>query len=246
MRTVAQLISDRHDAWPQVLAWVEQAVRSVDVLPIDPASRGESTLFALQVTTRSLMGAIALRSGGIVVDNGWIRILGAGHERIGGGLREWNALDGNEPLDPPLVDALIVAYDALGGFFALNGGAWPGTLGQVHYFPPDTHERQATELTYSGFLDFVFAGDLDAFYAGLRWPGWREEVGNLGPDEAMSIYPFLGFEQAPIGSRSRKPVLARGLWNLYRSMDQQLRGLPDGSAVRVQLTDMPASDINER
>ena len=68
-RTVGQLINDQDDAWPRVLEWVASAVRPVEVLPVAP-SVGEATLFALQVTTRSPMGAIALRSGGVLVTTG--------------------------------------------------------------------------------------------------------------------------------------------------------------------------------
>src|SRR5262245_22107543 len=63
-RTVDQLIDDQDDAWPVVLGWVASAVRPVEILPAE-AAKGEATLFALQVTTRSPMGAIALRAAGI-------------------------------------------------------------------------------------------------------------------------------------------------------------------------------------
>src|SRR6266550_5764821 len=159
-RTVGQLINGEDDAWPLILDLVATAVRTVEILPVE-SSRGEATLFATQITTRSPMGAIALRSAGILVDHGWLRILGAGGDRIGDGLREWNALDGRAVLDPPLVGALMIGYDALGGFFALNGGAWPGEPGLVHYFAPDTYNRQDFDVGYSGFLEFATTGDLD-------------------------------------------------------------------------------------
>src|SRR5919109_2237278 len=75
-RTVGQLINEDDDAWPTVLEWVAQAARPVEVLPTEPAA-GEATLFALRATTRSPMDAIALRCGGILVDHGSQRILGA-------------------------------------------------------------------------------------------------------------------------------------------------------------------------
>ena len=241
-RTVGQLINADEDAWPTILEWIAQAMRPVETLPTE-ASLGEAALFALQVTTRSPMGAIALRSGEILVDHGWLRILGAGNERIGGGLREWNGLDGREPLNPPLPGALVVAYDAIGGFFALNGGAWEGDPGRVHYFPPDTYEREPLDRTSQDSLEFAFSDALDGFYADLRWPAWESEVAALGPDQAISIYPFLGFKGEPIATRSRRPVPARELWGLYRSLGEQLRGLPDGATVQVRLGD-PESDAH--
>ena len=230
-RTAGDLIAHQGDAWTEIVEWVGAAVRPVDIVEVVPA-RGEATLVALQVTTRSPMGAIALRSGRIVVDRGWLRILGAGSDRFGGGLREWNGLDGKPPLDPPLRDAMIVAYDAVGGFYALNGGAWEGSPGGVHYFPPDTYEWQPLELTYSALLRFVFSGDLDAFYAQLRWTGWEAEVAELGADEAISIYPPPGFGNEPLEARARRPVPARELWAFYRSVGEQVRDLPEGAAVQ--------------
>ena len=192
---------------------------------------------ALQVTTRSPLGAIALNAGCILVDDGWLRILGAGDEHVRGGLREWNALDGHSVLDPPLRGALIVAYDALGGFFALNGDAWPGPVGNVHFLSQDTFEREPMDVTYTGFLEFALGGDLGDFYRDLRWPGWQREVAALGPGEAISVYPPLVFESDPIGSRSRRPVPARELWTLHHALGDQLRGLPDGATVRLRVVD---------
>ena len=232
-RTVGQLISADEDAWPQVLEWVAAGTRPVEVLGVED-SLGEATLFALQVTTRSPMGAIALRSGGVLVDHGWLRILGAGHRRIGGGLREWNGLDGRPPVDPPPTGGMIVAYDAVGGFFALNDGTWDGEPGGMHYFAPDTYEREPLDLTYTGFLRFAFAEDLGQFYGHLRWAGWEDETAALGPDEAISMYPFLGFDTAPLESRTRRPVPARELWGLIRSMAAQVKELPPGAQVRVR------------
>jgi hypothetical protein len=36
------------------------------------------------------MGAIIYETGGLLVDNGWIRILGSGHKKLDRNLPEWN------------------------------------------------------------------------------------------------------------------------------------------------------------
>lgn len=234
-RTVGQLINAEDDAWPVVLDCVAGAVPPVEVLPVEP-SRGEAALLALQVTTRSPMGAIALRSAGLLVDHGWLRILGAGGDRIGEGLREWNELDGSPALDPPLHQAMIVAYDALGGFFALNGGAWSGEPGRVHYFAPDTYDRQESDVGYSDFLQFAMSENLAGFYRDQRWPGWEEEVATLGPDQVISVYPFLGFEDTPLAARTRRPVPAREAWTFHWTMSEQIRDVPTGAPVRIEFT----------
>jgi hypothetical protein len=235
-RTVGQLIDAEEDAWPDVTNWVRDSIRPAEVLTADPAA-GEATLFALQITTRSPMGAIALRAGGVLVDGGWLRILGAGHARVGGGLREWNGLDGNAPVDSPLAGALIVAYDVVGGFFAINGGAWDGPTGAVRYFGPDTRDWQALDLTYTALLRFALLGDLAAFYANLRWPGWEADLATVGPDEAFSFYPWLGFEAESIATRSRRVIPARELWSFNHWLREQVKGLPSGAQVRVTIDD---------
>jgi hypothetical protein len=236
MRSLDDLISPSDDAWPFVLGLIAAAGSRAEIVPCARRA-GEATLSALQVTTRSPMGAIAFNAGRIRLDAGWLRILGAGGDGVGGGLREWNALDGTPALDPPLDGALIVAYDVLGGFFAVNGGAWPGELGIVHYLAQDTFDRMPLDLTYTSFLEFAMAPSLDAFYGDLRWPGWQDEVAALGGDEAVSVYPPLGFESTPIESRSRRPVPARELWGLHHTLGDQFRDLPDGTTVEFRTVD---------
>ena len=48
--------------------------------------------------------------------------------------------------------------------------------------------------------------DLDKFYEGLRWSGWRREVEGLSGDKGISVYPFLFTKGESIGKRSRRPV----------------------------------------
>ena len=79
------------------------------------------------------MGSIALETGGLLIDHGWIRILGAGAEAMNSTLASWNGLEATREI-APIDDALVVANDAVGGLFALNGGAFDGEPGSVFYF----------------------------------------------------------------------------------------------------------------
>jgi hypothetical protein len=49
----------------------------VTILPV-AADAGRDCLYRLQVSTRSRLGALALHTGGLVVDDGWLRVLGGG------------------------------------------------------------------------------------------------------------------------------------------------------------------------
>jgi hypothetical protein len=235
-RSLADLTDATNDAWPLVEDCVGAAVCPVEILPGEQAA-GESTLLALQITTHSVLGTVALHTGGILVDHGWLRILGSGHPRVGGGLRDWNASLGGVALEPPLGQATIVAYDAVGGFYALNGGKWPGDSGAMYYFAPDTRRWEAMDIVYSWFVSWAMSKRLLDFYESLRWPGWEAEVEALGPDEAISVAPPLGFQPSPgstlpIGERSRRAVLVRELWSLGNGIGQQIAGPADGETAR--------------
>lgn len=185
------------------------------------------------------MGAIAFHSGGLLVDHGWLRVLGAGHPRIGGGLIEWNAGLGGRPLEPALEAALPVAYDAVGGFFAINAGRWDGEPGAIHYLAPDTGGWEDLGLGYSGLLAWAFSEQRDRFYSEREWPGWEAEVSALGADEALTFYPPLGFEGPPLSERQRRAVPARELWTLAHEIARQLGDVPGGASVSIRVQDRP-------
>ncbi|MGC4088919.1 MAG: DUF2625 family protein [Polyangiaceae bacterium] len=184
MRTLEELVDDREPAWPLVLEWLEAATNAVEVLPVDRA-RADAALQRLQVTTRSPMGAIVHQSGGLLVDHGWLRILGSASRRLPRSLPDWNsALVATAPGSPP--PFLLVADDVIGGFFAIDGGSLTQAPGKVHYFAPDSLDWQDLDVSYSDFIVFALSGDLEKFYDGFRWPGWRDEVAAMAGDSAFS------------------------------------------------------------
>ena len=241
MRTLDELLNKTDPAWPLLNASIAKAARPVEILPRSTAA-SEATLTALQVTTRSVLGAFAYETGGILIDHGWIRLLGSGHDRIGGGLREWNSSLGGDPLDPPLEDALVVGYDAIGGLFAINGGHWETDLGTMHYFAPSSFDWESMDFGHATFVDWVLSERVDLFYADERWASWEGEVSALGPDQVISIWPPVGV-QGPhgsaiaIGDRSRSPVSAREQWSFLNDLGRQLAQLPEDTEFRVTFTD---------
>src|SRR5690606_12025169 len=105
------------------------------VLPCDTLKAKEA-LYKTQVTTRSPMGAIIYSSGGLLVDGGWIRILGSGNIKLNRTIPDWNkGKSFKEFGEPPTF--LLVADDAAGGFFAINGGGLGKDAGKVYYLSPD-------------------------------------------------------------------------------------------------------------
>lgn len=213
MRILEELIDRAEPAILLVREWIAEATNAVEVLPCDPAL-GEKNLLALQVTTRSPLGAIAHETGGLLVDQGWLRILGAGCSRLPRGLADWNGLVG-DPAILRLDGAMLVGDDAVGGFFALNGGGLEGPRGNVFYLAPDTLAWEDLDRGYSDWVCWAFSGDLGRFYENARWPGWAEDVAALDGDRAFSIYPFLWAKGPPVQERSRRPVPIEELWHLH-------------------------------
>ena len=76
MRTLEELINKEEPGWDLVQEWLQEAINSYEVLPRD-AKRAETELLNAQITTRSPMGAIIYETGGILIDGGWIRLLGS-------------------------------------------------------------------------------------------------------------------------------------------------------------------------
>jgi hypothetical protein len=79
MRTVDELTAVAESAWPQLEAEL-LANPEITVLPV-ASTAGRDSLHWMQVITRSRMGALALHTGGLLVDDGWLRVLGGGDER---------------------------------------------------------------------------------------------------------------------------------------------------------------------
>jgi hypothetical protein len=231
---LSDLVNTSDPGWPVVSEMIAKAKNEVEILPVDP-KKGEQALLAIQVTTRSPMGAIAYSSGGLLVDHGWIRVLGGGSARLPRDIGSWNFPKGvDQP--PRLGNAILVADDVLGGFFAINGGAFDGPPGHVFYLAPDTLRWEDLGRGFTDFVEFLCQGDLAKFYASLRWRGWFTDAERLSGDRAYSIYPFLwAKEGGTIDQRSRKDVPIEELWFYAIDLHRQLADLPDGSAFTIKV-----------
>lgn len=204
-RSLEELINKSDPGWVLVKQWIDSAKNKVEILPAD-TKKAEDALVKLQVTTRSPMGAIVYMTGGLLVDRGWIRILGSGSLKLGRSLPDWTT--GKTLVDSVETSGfLLIADDVIGGFFILNGGIFSDDIGKVFYFSPDNLEFEALDLTYSEFLLFCFNNDLNKFYEGYRWKNWEQDVAGLGGDKVYNFYPPLWSKEGKgLNSNSRKVV----------------------------------------
>ena len=91
------------------------------------------------------------------------------------------------------------------------------------YWGPDTLAWTPLGGGYSHFARMVLGGGLAGFYQDLRWPGWQEEVAALGPDQGISVYPFLfTAESRPVTQASRRPVPFAELLDVHAEAERQI------------------------
>jgi hypothetical protein len=234
-RTLQELLHQADPMWPIIQGYLASAAHPVEVLPVD-LHTAEATLLTLQVTTRSPLGTMAYETGGILVDNGWLRLLGSRSERMPESLLTWNGL-GEHVIAEPLNDAFVIAHDVVGGFFAVNLGVFGNGPHDVFYFAPESLRWQDLEVPYADFIKWAITGDVAKFYASVRWAGWEQEVAELNGDKGFSFWPMLWSAGPQIGDRSRRVVPQRELWALYRDLARQLADRIPGSHVALRFTD---------
>lgn len=196
MRTLDDLIATDDDAPPLVRKWAQGATHPFEVLP--PSQDRERVLLALQVTTRSPMGAVAYETGGLLIDHGWLRVLGSGHTKLHRNLVDWNK--------ERSAGFLLVADDVVGGFFALNGGGLGDDAGAMYYWAPDSLAWEPLEIGYGNFIEWASTDRLQAFYADLRWNGWEADMKSIEADQCFNFYPFLWTKEGSVKASARKAV----------------------------------------
>jgi uncharacterized protein DUF2625 len=221
MRPVEQLINRTDPGWTVVKQWIDSAKNKVEVLPVD-TSKAKDALYKIQVTSRSIMGAIVFSTGGILIDNGWIRILGSGSSKLNRTLPDWNKGKAFKEFgDRPAF--FLVADDAAGGYFAINYGSFGKDLENIYYLSPDDLKWEPLAMTYEDFIWFCFTGDLKKFYTGIRWTSWQQDIKSLKADDVFHILPPLWSKEGKDVDKSfRKPVPAEEEFSYTISLQKQM------------------------
>lgn len=212
-RTLDALIDQSDPGIHRIREWVEAASVNVEVLP--PSPQRDQVLLDVQVTTRSTMGAVVYETGGIVIDDGWLRFLGSGHPSFTRTLAAWN-LDRSAGF-------YLIADDAVGGFFAINGGQLGEDFGNVYYLAPDDLEWEPLELGYTDLFYTAVSGGLSQFYDDLRWTSWRADTQNLDRDRCFFFYPFLWTAEGSIEKSMRSDVPAAEAFALKTDVFRHFR-----------------------
>ncbi|MEV6238285.1 DUF2625 family protein [Lentzea sp. NPDC051838] len=229
MRDLTELVDVDEPGWPVVV----EALAEGDHAALPPDSEAcRATLLQLQVTARSLLGAVTLNSGGLLLHHGWLRVYGGSGADLPS-LAEVNGF----PADPDPSWApqagLVLAHDVLGGAFALNGMdcasyGRPGEPGQVVYFAPDSLEWETFDGGHSAWLMWMLEGGLEEYYSTVFWPTWRDEVAQLGLRDVITMFPPLFSKEGAedVAGTTRSAVSMREQLAFQADFAGQF-GLPD-------------------
>lgn len=217
MKTLAELTATDAPAIALIRQWAATAAVPIELLP--PSALRGKILEQLQVSTHSTLGAVAYETGGVLIDHGWLRLLGSGHERLIRTLPGWN--------EGRAQGLYLVADDAAGGFFALNGGALGEDRGNVYYFAPDSLRWEPLGCGYSQFVQWAMSPQFSGFAADLRWSCWENDVRALQADRCFSWYPPL-FAKSD-GSRHRGEIPVAEAWGMQQDFKAQLGGEKTGN-----------------
>ena len=142
LMTLTQLVNTADSGLPIVVEALKNIPHSF--LELRSPQDGENELVALQVTTRSPMGALAYSYAGVLLHHGFVRLLAAGRRPgvMERSIVSWSSDKFPFAQDPTQANvvrpgALMIGDDVLGGAFAINGGAIQGVSpGHVAYFDP--------------------------------------------------------------------------------------------------------------
>lgn len=155
-----------------------------------------------------------MKRGGILVDGGWLRILGSGHGKLGRNIATWN--------EGRAQGFLLVADDVLGGFFAINDGALGPDQGKMYYFAPETLAWEALEIGFTAFVAWAFTRQLRQFYG--RPPGAAADFDELplSGELCLTFYPFLWTQEGSLKTSSRRAIPVAEQWALNLDLQQTL------------------------
>lgn len=220
-KTVKELVDPSNGKWEMINRWIASSKTKVTVLSKE-SNRADSAILQCQLSTDNVLGAIVYNSGGLLIDDGWIRILGSGCKEMDRGLHQWNK--GKSKINSgELPNFVLVADDAIGGLFAINtGGIDEMHLNKVFYFGPNSLKWETIGLTYEQFVVFCMTQDVRDFYHDFKWKGWENEVQQLGPNQVVSAYPLLWTKDGKELKKNRKVTPIQKLWDTYAAKHKEL------------------------
>jgi hypothetical protein len=220
LKPLNELIDPDNTGWIAVSRMIESAKDHVEVLGRD-AKRADSTIYQTQISTDNPLGGVIYNTGGILIEGGWVRILGSGCDRMNRGIGTWNKGKSYSKNGNPAM--MLIADDVIGGFFAINtGGIDEINLNKVFYFGPNSLKWEFTGLNYLQFISFCFSDQITEFYTDFRWKGWQQEVSTVSTSNVISVYPLFWTKDGREIKSHRKVLPVQKMWDTYLAKHKTL------------------------
>jgi len=136
-------------------------------------------------------------------------------------IASWNQI-GNEN-NSVFDKAIMIGYDVIGGFFAINSGAFNSDLGIIYYYAPDNLAWESLDLDYTVFFNWCLNGDLGKFYESYYWDSYEKELLLVKAGQGFSLYPPLFTEEGKITNLTSKKIIPlKEIWLLNQSYQKQI------------------------
>lgn len=192
---------ERQQWWEKILCMIHNSHRKIQIYE-EMEDVNPPELLALDIESKSALGAIVSYTSGICIDN-WIRVIGQNSaERKGITLYNEHKKEDNTFMD----GMLVVAQDIVGGIFAINQKKYDNGRNKIWYFAPDTLKWECLDVSYFDFFVWLVQGDIDKFYSHMRWDTWEKECQIIDFDKVILIYPFLWSKECDLRSATKKCV----------------------------------------
>ena len=189
---------------------------------IDNPNPSDELLNILQISERSTLGTIIKYTNGILIKNKFLRLFGSEESEWTDSINNWNNFPGQDQKAHIPSGCIIFGYDLLGGFFAINGGAFGQELGKVFYFAPDTLNWENLEMGHSDFIAWSISGNVDKFYESFMWSEAQEMINKTKKGQGISVYPFLwSIEGKDIKNNNKTIVPLKEIWELSIEMKEK-------------------------
>lgn len=220
-KTLSELIDKNNSGWDLVSRWIKVSKNPVTILPRD-SQKADSAIICTQLSTDDPLGGVIYNCGGLLIDSGWVRILGSGSTKMSRSVPQWNF--GKAKINSGDIPSFVlIGDDVIGGLFAINaGGIDEINLGKIYYFGPNSLQWSSLGLNYSQFLVFCMSDALRDFYSDFKWKGWQNEVTGLDGNQVVSCYPLLWTKEGKEFKCNRKVVPIQKLWDTYALKHKEL------------------------
>ncbi|MFV1966724.1 MAG: DUF2625 family protein [Pirellulaceae bacterium] len=213
MRSLDELLDKDASVIRRIRQWTETADVECKMLP--PSEENANILLQIQKSTDTIVGALAYETGGVLVDNGWLRFLGSGHPQLLRNLANWN--EGRSQ------GFCLVADDVTGGFFAINEGAWEGEADRMYYWAPDNLEWEPIGFGFEDFFQWCLTPYVADFYQNLRWSTWKQDIRELTGESCFSFCPFLWTQEGSLRKSRRQAIPVEEAFDLKVAILKRLQ-----------------------